>query len=143
MVCIPYHYEYLYYPLATSTTLYVSYDATRVLYIYMYVLRVHDIYENRIVRVLDTMNYVTAVVLPEKTAWTCEQFIEKLEKMSIAAATVSIYLVRGYICRYVQLHTSTNCSCSTYTVCVYVMYSYTCVSTIYIIYVCRYIRYVY
>lgn len=43
------------------------------------VTRVHDVYSNRIIQVLTSMQKVTLHALPEDDPWTVEEFVEKTE----------------------------------------------------------------
>lgn len=50
--------------------------------------RIHDIFQNRVLRILDSMNYVSLYVLPEENPWNVDEFIEKMEEKSNQAACV-------------------------------------------------------
>lgn len=52
--------------------------------------RVHDIFENRVLHVLDSMNLVNLHILPEESPWTMDQFHEKMEDKCIQGALVYI-----------------------------------------------------
>lgn len=68
----------------------ISKSNVTLIYIYLH-SRVHDIYENRVLHVLDSMNNITLHVLPDDCPWTVEHFIEKAEEKSNQAALVSIF----------------------------------------------------
>ena len=55
------------------------------------IFRVHDVYTNRILQVLSSMQKVTLQALPSDDPWTVEEFIDKTEETCRHAAMVSQY----------------------------------------------------
>lgn len=58
------------------------------------VTRVHDVYSNRILQVLTSMQKVTLQALPDADPWSVEEFLENTEDTCRQAAAVSTRRVR-------------------------------------------------
>lgn len=63
-------------------------------YSYFLCFRIHDVYNNRIVQVLSSMQLITLHTFPEDgSTWTAEEFLDKIDETCRQASLVCNQLV--------------------------------------------------